>query len=110
VAMSFGRLQKNLLIQLDTNIYVTNKRLAILDGNKLTTVWFTDLMTFKLVPSTLIESFMVLGKYDSLVFSYQSKDGIKSIRYWCSTRVIGGAASPKNETTKALFDVITSLR
>jgi len=108
--ISFGRIHKSLIAQLDSNLYLTNKRVSILRGRTLTTIWFEHIENVALKPSSLPETMYVMGKFDSIVIQYKVGTNTETIRYWCSTGVIGGAPSPDNAKTKALFDRIKKMK
>lgn len=104
--VSFGRIHKNFILQTDSNLYLTNKRLAILRGRTLITIWFEHVEDIILKPSSLAETLYMMGKFDSIVITYKAETKAESIRYWCSSGVIGTAPSPDNSKTKAVFNEI----
>lgn len=107
-ATNFIKQIKNFIIHTDANLYLTNQRLGIVIGNRLTEVWFKDITKFELKPSSLGETIYVMSKFSSICLEYRNGNDakIKPLRFYCVRRVIGGASGALNDETEKIYNLI----
>lgn len=103
ITMSFGRVHRNFIFQPDSNIYITNRRVAILAGNDLLNIWYEHIHDVAIRPSSLAETIYVMAKFDSIYITYRIKGVNYNLRYWCGNKVIGRAPTPDNKKTNEIF-------
>lgn len=109
-AISFARIIKNFVFHTESNLYVTNKRVAIQEGTWLTTIWGDDIVSVTLQESTLWETIYMMSKYSYVTIVYHAKEGDKTLKFWCSNGVIGSAPTPENDKTKEIFTFVEATR
>lgn len=103
---SFAKHMRNLIFHIDSNLILTNKRLIMISGQTLRGIFFDNLVTVDLQKSSWLETTYVLRSFDSLVVEYQLESQTERLGLWFSNGTIGAAASPDNEATDKLYEML----